>query len=433
VPASGGRPVAVTELDLSASEFTHRYPFFLPDGNHFLFLTRRGIGGENGVSVGSLDGMTPKRILDVDSQAVYVEPGYVLYWRDGAVRVHRFALETLDVVGEPFLIIPQTRFEPAENTAHFSASNNGVIVYHQGEGATAKSELLLHDRTGAVIGRVGQPGNFYSPRFSNDGQFVAVDNSGVQNNGDIWIYGVDSPVAIRLTSDPADESRPIWSPDDKRIAFSSSAGGLNNTFIKTIANPAQHEVLRQELTEHEFADWAAPDGRVSFHRSVEGEQGGPQDLWLHSTQTGEAEAFLESPSHTAFARFLPDTDWFAYVSEETGQPEIYLQSLSHPASKRRISIGGGVNPHWRRDGLEIFYISLAGMIMSIQFENGPEGEASMPTPLFDANTRFEPEQFSLDYDVSADGQTFLVNSPIDQDFPAPMSLLLHWSPEDARR
>ena len=430
VDASGGTPRLVTTLDRTTTEFWHASPWFLPDGERFFFSTRRGVGGVNGVSIGSLDGSAPRRVLDVDSNAVYVEPGFVLFWRDGALRAQRFDLDTESLVGDPVVVAPRTRYEPAEIVAMYSASPGGALAYHPGQSATAKSRLLLFDRAGAEIGQIGPDGNYYSPRLSHDGRFVAVDNSGVSNNGDIWIYGVDTTTAIRLTNDPADESRPVWSPDDTRIAFLSGRSGPDDVLAKRISNPAATETIASDPDHFlEPTDWSPDGAQLAINRTFQ-DFDDTGDIVLVTVATGEAAPFLESPFMAEDLRFSPDGAWCAYTSNETGRTEVYLQSMTDPRNRRVVSSAGGDAPRWRDDGRELFYRALDDMLMAVALPEGPEGAAGAPTPLFRLGGRFGA---AGDFDIAGDGQTILINRPIYDEVTPPMSIVLNWMAEIERR
>ncbi len=425
VPAAGGELTRVTELDEKASESAHRAPWFLPDGKRFLFSTRRGIGGENGVSVGSLDGAKPIRVLEVDSNAVFVEPGYVLYWRDGAVRGQPFDPDSLTVTGLPFAVAPKARFEPDDTVALFSVSTTGILAYHPGESATAKSQLVVRDRTGKSVGTIAAAGNYYSPRYSHDGSLVAVDNSGVQNNGDIWVYGVETPTAIRVTSDLADESAPIWSPADDQIVFLSGKDGPDSLYAKELKNLA----VEQSLLVNEMfltpTSWSPDGSYIAFNSSTS--DYGIRDIWLFSMNDGGAKPLIESPFSYEGLVFSPDGRWIAYSSDETGQSEIYLQNFPEPKQKYQVSVGGGMGPRWRGDGKELFYRALDDSLMVVSLETGSELKLGALVPLFRVNSRFQDSP--TDYDVAPDGQTFVVNTPIMDDKIVPMSLLVNWSSE----
>jgi Tol biopolymer transport system component len=423
VPASGGRPAAATTIDTVTNEFWHVSPTFLPDGERFLFSTRRGIGGENGVAVGSINGGPHRRVLDVTSNAVYVEPGYVLYWRDGALRGQRFDAKSATTTGDPFVVAAQTRFEPDSLAAMFSVSESGVLVFHPGQSATAKSRLELRDRTGEVVGTVGPDGNYYSPRFSNDGAFVAVDSSDVNNNGDIWIYGVTSPAAVRLSFDLADESRPVWSPDGQRVAFLTGKNGMDDVHAKYLRNPAVVDIiLEDDRFSLEPTDWS-PDGLIIAANRSLSDPGDGGDIIFIDAESGSVEPFSESPFTTEDLRFSPDGLWCLYMSNETGQKNVYLQKLDDPLQRMLVSTHGGDAPRWRSDGKELFYRSLDDQMMSVALPEGPGGPVGTPQALFNLNGRFAA---AGDFDVAPDVQTFIVNTLIREKSTTPMSIVINW-------
>jgi Tol biopolymer transport system component len=277
---------------------------------------------------------------------------------------------------------------------------------------------------------VGQPGNFYSPRFSHDGTLVAVDNSGVQNNGDIWIYGVNTSTAIRLTSDIADESRPIWSPEDDRVIFLSGKGGPDNIFAKHLNNLVVEDEIAADKDYLEPSD-VSQDGNYLAYNKSERDKGAGGDIWVMNLVSGKSEPFVESRFRNEDARFSPDGKWMAYSSDETGQMEIFLQTFPKATQRKQVSVGGGFGPKWRGDGKELFYQSLDGMLMSVSFEHGPDAELAAPVPLFKVHSRFD--ETATDFDVSSDGQTFLINTAIEDDKVSPMSVVINFMNEWERR
>ena len=321
---------------------------------------------------------------------------------------------------------PHVRLQPSSGAALFSVSKNGILAYHQGQGATEQSRLVLRNRKGVEIGTAGPPGNFYAPRLSTDGLRVAVDNSGVQNNGDIWIYSLSTPTATRLTSDIANETDPIWSPDDSRVAF-HSVRNLGAIFERRVGGPQLEEKSHFVVAEKKAfpQDWS-PDGK-SIVLNVENMVGTKQtrDIWLYSLDDDQPSPLIESPYHDDTGQFSPDGGWLAYVSNESGKPEVYLQSFPELTRRRQVSIGGGIGPRWSDQSNELFYMAPDGTIMAIGFDR-ESGELKTPAvPLFKARPRFSDG--GQDYDVTPDGQTFLVNEVIQDDASASLSLLINWT------
>jgi len=424
VSASGGSPTEVTQISTAGAESRQRNPFFLPDGKHFLYSSRQAGSGGNAVMIGALDGGAPKRILEADSNAIYVDSGFVLYWQYDALRARPFDPDSLAFTGEPMAIAPETRFEPDSGVAHFTVSTQGMLVYVAGRSATTKSQLVLFDRTGQRKGVVGEPGNYYSPRFSHDGSRIAVDNSGVQNNGDVWILEITRPLATRISFDFADESQPIWSPDDKTVVFFSAQRGTKDLYIKKLGSPGPATPLLESESSNEPVDWSA-DGRMIVFEARDQGGGDNADLWFYSVENGTSEAIMKTPYNENEARISPDGKWLACGSNESGRFEVYVQSFPEPGLRQQISSGGGMGPKWRQDGRELYYISSDGRIMAVELAEDPLSQVPAAKPLFEVERRFEDG--GDDFDVTSDGQTFVVNTPLTEVTSAPLTLQMNWT------
>ena len=421
VSAAGGKPSPVTRLD--PGDFVHRHPDFLPDGEHFLFSVRSGESDANALMVGSLDGAAPQHLLTMSSSAVFMLPGSILYWRDGALRAQAFDPDRLELKGDPVVVVHGVRFEPNDGRALFSASAGGVLAYHGGEGATSKSRLVLRGRDGAELGTVGPPGNYYSPALSPDGRRVAVDNSGVENNGDLWVYDLDRPTATRLTFDPADESCPVWSPGGDRLAICSWTRGAASIQILDLTGRVEQRPLVDTEASEEPSDWSRDDRWLVYERreSTAAEEQG--DIWIVSLADGTTRPFVASPFREEHGKVSPDGRWLAYTSYESGRPEVYVQPFPDGGRKWQVSTDGGAGPRWRGDGGELYYTAPDDTLMAVAIAADPDLQAKPPVALFPSNIRFS---MSAHFDAADDGRRFLINEVLFDESRQPMSLILNW-------
>jgi len=425
IPSTGGASTPVNALNENLGEIEHKWPFFLPDGNHFLYLAKTASSEEtNKVYLSSLDGRNPTPLLNSNSNAMYAAPGYLLFWREGTLRAQRFDPERLQLMGEALPVAPNVRFDALSQGGLFSASQNGVLTYQAGSQA-GLSQLIWFDRAGNQLEPVGEPGNYYYPRLSHNGLRVAVDRSDLQNNGDLWLYELSRPVASRFTFDLADDSEPVWSPDDDRIVFRSARQGLSlDLYQKTVGSTANEEVLLANDFDNAPTDWS-PDGDFIALRVGPRDQG---DIWVFSVQDQKATPFLETPFNEQAGQFSPDGKWMVYVSDESGQPEIYVQPFPGPGPKWLVSTSGGFMPRWGSDGQELFYVALDQKLMKVDIKMAPEVEIGEPLSLFLTRLKL----FGLgatQYDVSADGQRFLVNTLVEEQDTTPITLVLNWFEE----
>lgn len=417
VSATGGEATQLTTLDESRQETSHRWPFFLPDGRHFLYLARTIQGEDNVIYVGSLDSKEVKRVTRADSNMAYALPGDLLFAREGTLMAQPFDAEGLRVTGEAFPVVEHIRHNPANTLARFSVSEGSVLVYQTGN--PVPNQLTWIDRSGNKLGTVGPRGNYTQLRLSPDEKRVAVfraDPPAITN--DIWLIELARGVESRLTSDPSSEASPVWSPDGSRIAFTSNREGRANLYQKLSSGAGEVEELFKSGENKVMMDWSA-DGRFMLFRSF-GEKT-RMDIWVLPT-FGDRKPYplLQSEFNEIWARFSPDGRWVAYVSNETGMNEVYVQEFQGSGGKWRVSTGGGSFPSWRRDGKELFYIS-GGKLMAVDVKVvGSNFEAGVPRLLFGIPR-------SVGFEVSGDGQRFLIPVPVEETSPTPITVVLNWT------
>jgi Tol biopolymer transport system component len=426
VSASGGEAQLLTSLKEERSE-THRLPSFLPDGEHYLFSIRSGTEN-NSVAVGGPDG-TFRELLTSDSNAIYVAPGYLLYWRESALRGQAFDASTLEFTGEPFLVVSGVALDPSDGAGMFSASTSGVLAYLAGESTEEQSRLILRDRSGEEFAQIGPVGNYYNPRFSFDGRRLAVDNSSVANNGDIWLYDLDQPTGTRLTTHHADESEPIFSPDGRQLAFISHVRGPVDIHVLDLVRGGAPRVLIEDPAHDTTTDWS-PDGRYILITRELRRNMSLGDIVVYDFETEEVTPLVATEFHEYGAQFSPDGKWVAYTSDESGEEEVYLRQFPEGTLRRQVSVNGGYFPRWSEGKNEIIYLDNNRQLATVTVTTDPELNLSRPVPLFAANQRFD---LSDQYDVTPDGQTFLVNTPVLSSSSQSISLILNWYPADAQR
>ena len=422
VAASGGEPVPITRLQ---GHRTHRWPHFLPDGKRFVFLALRTIGGkaQPGIYLASIDGKEePKFLTSADSNAVLVEPDRLLFGREGILRVQRVDFDEGAMVGEPASIGP-VQYSSRYAASMFSASADTLV--YQEKGSEVLSALQWVDRQGNVLGSVGSPAYYWSPRLSRDGKRIAVDKSVSSGNGDIWILETTRPGATRFTLDESNESIPIWTTGDAALIYMINpqrAG--SDVLIKSLsANSAPVRLVADPARQEYPADLSS-DGRfllLSVQALTESSHTGA-DIYAYSFLDKKVTPFLTSPATEDAPFFSPDGKWVVYVSDESGRNEIYVQSFPAPTSQWQISTSGGSMPRFAPNGREIYYVSADGKLMAVPVSTGESFEAGTASPLFAVRLR---EETTPQYDVSADGTRFLLNALAPRNDP-PLAVLIHW-------
>jgi Tol biopolymer transport system component len=427
VPAAGGQPAPVTKLDSSRHETAHRYPQFLPDGRHFLYmaanLSAPANDPANSIRVGSIDGKGDKILLRVASGASYAS-GHLLYVRDGTLLAQEVDLSRLVTKGEPVPIVQRLGLYGFQFFWPFSVSENGVIV--AAPELNNPSRLLWLDRSGKQIGSVGEPGFIGNPRLSPDGCKLAVDRyDPSRDTAEIWIYDTLSGVGTKFAFSPAHDGIPIWSPDGISILFASdrkAKGAHSDLWIKPI-DGGKERIFAESSDDRGPEDWSR-DGRFLSFSVIEARGRRNTQLWfLDTTRERRVVPFATDADIQGNSRFSPEGRWIAYSSNESGRFEVYVRAFPGPGGEWQVSTSGGSFPVWRRDGKELFYLSLDNKITAVPVATDGTFRAGSPVSLFSVN----PKIFNTVYDVSSDGSRFLVNSqPADQGSP-PLEVLVHWT------
>jgi Tol biopolymer transport system component len=341
-----------------------------------------------------------------------------------------FDAPSLELRGEPITVAESIAYYRTLGTTGFSTSANGVLAYH---GAADSFRLVWYDRHGEPT-ESGWPTRSYGAmRISRDGQRVAVDVYDPRvGPADIWIYDVSRGTPIRFTSDIEDESAPVWSPDEKQILFRSQRMGAPSLFLKSFGDGVEEQVFPGASPLNSLplspSDWSA-DGRWLSYISNSPET--LRDVWI-VPRTGDPkpQPIATSRFDEFDAQFSPDSASVAFVSSESGRPEIYVAPVRRPGDKRPVSLGGGTTPRWRKDGRELFYASLANQsIMAVPIEPGASIRAGTPQRLFflggDRATRPNPR--NAVYDVTPDGQRFLISAPAGEPVSSRITVMLNWT------
>jgi eukaryotic-like serine/threonine-protein kinase len=423
--AAGGEPSPLTRPE-SPKQTSHRFPQFLPDGRHFLYYVQ-GIPESSGIYIGDLQGSQTRRLLDADSAAVYATPGRLLFVRQGTLFAQDFDVARLELRGNAFPVAERIALDTsAQGSAAVSASAAGPFVYRTGSAGGLRQFVWL-DRSGKDIGKAGDLLSTLSVELSPDGRRVALHQR-VNQNIDVWLLELGRGVLSRFTFDPALDVFPIWSPDGSRIVFSSNRKGPQDLYQKPAVGAGNEELLLATAQDKTPTDWS-PDGRFLLYRSVDPKTG--YDLWA-LPMNGDQKPFpvVQTNFDERDAQFSPDGKWIAYQSNESGRFEIYIQPFPGPGSKLQVSTNGGAQVRWGPDGKELFYMALDARLMAvpIQLASNPQtAEPGSPTPLFATRVGGALQGFMQQYDVSSDGQRFLMNT-ITEEAASPITVVLNWKP-----
>ena len=437
VYAAGGDCSPVTVLNNSRGETAHRFPFFLPDGHHFLYSRLSNNPGVNGVYIGSLDARPTEqrlqRLLVVQSNAIYVpapegHAGHLLFVRESSLMAQPFDIDRMELAGDAVPIAERVGIGPGAIGAFLSASSTGALAYRMGPGfGSGVLRLTWFDRQGKVLNAVLDPGNYTIPTLSPDGKqvaFVRIDNQGPSANQDLWIYDIARGTSTRFTFDPAFDSAPVWSPEGSRIAFASDRDGVRNLYLKPASGAGNEEALFKSSEAKTPTDWSR-DGRFLLFTSTGAKTA--EDLWV-LPMIGDRKPipYLQTEFAESDGRFSPDGRFVAYQSNASGITQIYVQPFPNPAGgKWMVSKDGGILPRWRRDGKELYFLAAGGtQLAAVDVSLSPTFQAGIPKVLF-----LPAMSGPTGFDVSGDGKQFLKFSSAlvtANTQTAPITVVLNW-------
>jgi len=412
VAATGGKPEQVT---LTPKEgVSYRWPSFLPDDNHFLFSDS---DIDQSIKIGSMDSKEEKILVRESSNALFTPPNYVLFVQNGRLIAQQLDLKRLELKGDAVSISNQNVVQNhARVFAAFSVSAAGVLAYQAD--TVPPSRLVIVDRSGKRVTEVGEPGYYSYPRFSPEGKRLsAVRHQSHIEPGEIWLLDLMKGNMSRFTFKTLIYSPAVWTPDGKKIQYAT-----RDLFEKPVSGTTAEKPLFESRLGKTTLD-VSSDGKYQLF-SLDNRQT-LLDLWvLPLFGEGKPFPFVATPYNEYDARFSPDGKWVAYDSTESGKDEVYVRPFpDSDAGKWQISSTGGVCPVWRGDGKEIFYRN-GRKIMAAEIRLDPEFESGTPKILFET----APPTLADDtlFDVSRDGERFVLSTPSDSQYFSSVTVVLNW-------
>jgi len=430
---SDGAPLTDKIFD-KKSEVTHRWPVFLADGDRFLFwsgnFTNASDDRTSGIYVGSLTGKEKKLVLLAHSNLGYSN-GY-LFYLDEKRSLRAISVNTSKgtTSGEPRVIVDQVGFQPSTYWGAFSVAENGTVVYNPSVEA-GLSILTWYDRAGKELGHVGDIGVLANPNLSPDGSQVAVDITDVRaNNTGIWIDHLKHATISRFTFDTAEDVAGTWSRDGTLVAFRSLQGPIS-VYLKQAQGLEQAKPIAAaniQVTDDIIPNSWSPDDKeilCTFQPVTGGSQ-----LMLVPISSGKMVPFFATKGSETNGQISPDGKWVAYASIESGNSEIYVTTFPNAVGKWQVSHGGGAEPRWSGNGKEIFYIGAKGILTAASVNSAPTFSTGTLRPLFQSHGRAPINSADLfTYDVTKDGQRFLVNRYAKPQQVAPLHVVLNANAE----
>jgi eukaryotic-like serine/threonine-protein kinase len=417
VSTAGGVPRE--EIRAEAGEALS-WPRFLPDGERFLYIARQFEGAGRLMLAGP--GLTPRTVLAMASSFDYVDPGYLVYAREGTLLGQRFDPVSTRVSGEPFAIAEHVHYFLSTARATFAASRNGVLVCAT---QSERERLAWFDRSGRELGAGGSSSGYTRLRLRGDDREALFDRAQPGTGTfDLWSLDLTRGIETRLTSDPGTEIGGLWLPGGKSLVFSASRGGPPHLFRKELATGAEEELLPPSA--FQVIDDISPDGKtLAFSERTPGS--GFDVFLLSLAGEGKATPLLHSRFNEYDLRFSPDGRVVAFDSDASGQPEVYVAPFPEVAPHTRVSQGGGDLPRWSRGGRELFYLSGDGHLVAVPVRTIPGPEIGRPVRLFAAGG----SAGWSDFEVSSDGR-FLAVVPVVVADEQPLTVLVNWPAEFGR-
>ena len=423
---SGAR--ALTDQFMEKTENSHRWPVFLPDGDHFMFWS--GNFGEiskdvlSGIFESSLEGKEKRVVVRCHSNFGFT--GNKLFFVNEALQLISMDFDPSRgvVSGSANVLAKNVGFQTSVVWAAFTVAQNGTVIYNESAGAT-KSVLTWMDRSGKELGRIGKPAIQCNPALSPDGTRIALDVSDPKANAvEVWIEHIDGTVSSRFTFDGSEDVIPVWSHDGSTVVYRKNGTvGTSVVLKKATGLEADHELLRVANTEDAMPNaWSRDDKQILFTR----QGNGGFHFELLPVDGGKPIPFLPGTETHTNGQISPDGKWLAYSSPESGDWEIYVTTFPGAAGKWQVSRGGGTEPRWRGDGKEIFYLGPNGMMTAAAVSTIGTFSTGTPVPLFQFHGRApisSTDAFS--YDVTKDGKRFLVNKYVKPETIAPLTIVLN--------
>ncbi len=388
VPAAGGTPSPVTTLDASKLEHSHRWPWFLPDGRHFLYMARSS--STDIIYVASLDGKENKELLRKHSNVVHGNR-CLLFIEEGALIAQPFDVRGLELQGLPATVAEGVLYDPGYGRGDFSISGHGELLY--GEGVSENAGLAWFDRSGNFSGFVARSVKNLDARISSDGSKVAYSNDTEDRTSrhlttDLWTYDRVRGVTTRLTMDPGDEVDPVWSPDGKQIAFASNRSGRANPYRINADGTAGEESLAASDYDLFPTDWSADGKLIALQRGPSKEE--KWSIWILPLAGSRKPAlWIKSDANLQLGKFSPDGRWMAFVSDESGEQEVYVRPFPGPGARVQVSQHGcNGEAFWRRDGKELYFMSLDSRVIAAEISrSGSAVKVGRLREAFDARSR----------------------------------------------
>ncbi len=427
VPDAGGTPQPLSRFE--KGEASHRWPEFLPDGKALLFdaMTSTFNWTKAQLAVESVGSGERQNLIQGGWQPRYASSGHLIYAQRGSLMAAPFDLQRLALTGTAVPVVEGVRQSTTTGAVQYSFSATGSLAYVPGAVQSAQLKLVWVTRNGAEQPVAAPARGYVFPRLSPDGRRIAVGI--MDQETQVWLYDLSRETLTRFTFEGNVNLSALWTSDGRRITFQSDKEGPPNVYWQRADGSGGLE----RLTTSDYTSVpssCSPDGQLAF---VQIDPATGFDIWVLRLTDRKAQPFLRTPYNETSPRFSPDGRWLAYISNESGRYEVYVQPYPGPGGKWQISTEGGTEPAWNPNGRELFYRS-GDKMMAVDIATQPGFTVGKPRALFAGWYEATPATFS-NYDVTPDGQRFLMLKRNEQEASAPtqINVVLNWLEELKRR
>jgi len=423
VSDAGGVASQLTILDPKRQETNHSYPTFLPDGKHFLYLRSSSIPENNGIYVGSLDAkpeeQSTTQILSTNYCPAYIPSqdsgqGYLLFLRGQTLMVQRFDETRFKLIGDPVAVTEKVG--NLGGSGFLSASTNGILTFCKKQ----ENQFVWIDRSDRELGTVGEPGYYLTFDLSKDASQLVVNKANPEGMHNLWVMDLLRGSTVRLTVDDVSHVDPRWSSDGRKVIFGSTRDPSRSPFEVSLPASDPVQVFKFDGKMFGLDDWS-PDGQyLLYHDTAQPE------LWALPL-TGDRKPILVTHSLKGFAdqgQFSPDGRWIAYNTDESDRYEVWVVPFPPNGEKWQVSTSGGVQPTWRGDGKELYFLSLDGTLMAVDVHPGAPSAWGEPHRLFKTQLNGISSQVEQ-YAPGPDGKRFLLLKPAGESIP--ITVILNWT------
>ena len=413
VSQTGGAVTSLTRLDHAALDVAHAWPQFMPDGRRFLYQIVSPDATRAGVYLASLENGAGRRLLDDASAATYVDTGFLLYVQNGMLMAEAFDVDRLRLGGRAVVLARDVAPASLAEGSGVSASPD-VVAFRS---SPSERQLTWVDRSGSRQGALSVPSSMFNFRISPDGRSIVAASSLTDSTG-VWLVDLARRHSTQVA---VDGMAAIWSPDGRRLAFTSRAG--LDLHVRQSAADDGLEPLVSDPSVKVLNDWSSAAKTIIYTRH---DASTLLDLWHVPVAGGAGQPLLRTPSNEAQARLSSDGRWLAYMSDRSGAQEVYVRRYPELDAPRQVSVGGGSQPQWRADQQELFYLAPDRSLMAVTVRSAASELFGLPRRLFRAPIADSPSDARDSYAAMPDGRSFLIDGRRDA-VPAPITLMRHWS------